>query len=255
MELRGSAAFQRIPCHPAEVRARRPPGELALDGRPGHTGRVRNKATTRRRLSEAALALFATQGYDETTTRQIAAAAHVTERSFFKHFSVKADAIVDLPPEDLEMLEAMILEERSDLSDALLLEQAVTRWYLRFGDMERKRGTQRLLVQASSTSVVIRGRLGDYLDLCVTTAARALAGRRGDSEPTPSDLLLASVVLRAHSFIIREWIRSDTSHFADVAAEHYRELNQQFAGADLSGLARPRNLRAVAGDSTSGHRA
>lgn len=49
---------------------------------------------TRQRLLDAGVALFAENGYDATTTAQIAAAAGVTERTFFRHFPSKADLIL-----------------------------------------------------------------------------------------------------------------------------------------------------------------
>ena len=179
---------------------------------------MRDKATTRRRLSEAALLLFATQGYDNTTTRQIAEAAHVTERSFFKHFAVKADAIVDLTPEDLDLLTHLIVSADPDLPDILVVERAVTEWHLRFDDMEAYRQRTKLMVQASHRSVVIRGRLSDYRDLSADTAAAALAKRQRKSVPGTNTRLLASIVLKAHQDIIREWIQGDGEFVATRGA-------------------------------------
>lgn len=48
---------------------------------------------TRERLQSFALRLFAEQGYDETTVAQIAAAADVTERTFFRHFADKPEVL------------------------------------------------------------------------------------------------------------------------------------------------------------------
>ncbi|WP_420368649.1 TetR/AcrR family transcriptional regulator [Curtobacterium sp. L1-20] len=48
---------------------------------------------TRGRLQATALRLFATQGYDETTVAEIAAAAEVTERTFFRHFADKREVL------------------------------------------------------------------------------------------------------------------------------------------------------------------
>ncbi|HEY9626564.1 MAG TPA: TetR family transcriptional regulator [Coleofasciculaceae cyanobacterium] len=45
--------------------------------------------TTRQRLIDAALALFATQGVTETTTKQIAESAEVNEVTLFRHFGNK----------------------------------------------------------------------------------------------------------------------------------------------------------------------
>ncbi len=217
---------------------------------------MRDKATTRRRLSEAALLLFATQGYDNTTTRQIAEAAHVTERSFFKHFAVKADAIVDLTPEDLDLLTHLIVSADPDLPDILVVERAVTEWHLRFDDMEAYRQRTKLMVQASHRSVVIRGRLSDYRDLSADTAAAALAKRQRKSVPGTNTRLLASIVLKAHQDIIREWIQGD-GEFVATAARFYEVLNREFGAAAASEArakpARPKGRSKPAARTTSGN--
>lgn len=48
---------------------------------------------TRERLQATALELFATRGYDQTTVAEIAAAAEVTERTFFRHFADKREVL------------------------------------------------------------------------------------------------------------------------------------------------------------------
>jgi AcrR family transcriptional regulator len=55
----------------------------------------RNGEEARRRLREATLALFLERGYDATTTAEIAARAGVTERTFFRHFPDKREALFD----------------------------------------------------------------------------------------------------------------------------------------------------------------
>lgn len=48
---------------------------------------------SRGRLQEAALALYAEQGFDQTTAAQIAARAGVTERTFFRQFADKREVL------------------------------------------------------------------------------------------------------------------------------------------------------------------
>ncbi len=55
----------------------------------------RNREEARRRLQQAALELFGERGYDATTTAEIAARAGVTERTFFRHFADKREALFD----------------------------------------------------------------------------------------------------------------------------------------------------------------
>lgn len=49
----------------------------------------------RRRLREVALELYRRQGYDATTTAQIAARAGVTERTYFRHFADKREVLFE----------------------------------------------------------------------------------------------------------------------------------------------------------------
>jgi AcrR family transcriptional regulator len=55
----------------------------------------RNGADARRRLQQAALELFRERGYEATTAAEIAARAGVTERTFFRHFPDKREALFD----------------------------------------------------------------------------------------------------------------------------------------------------------------
>ncbi|WP_445149632.1 TetR/AcrR family transcriptional regulator [Baekduia sp. Peel2402] len=47
----------------------------------------------RRRLQDAALALFAQHGFEQTTAKQIAEQAGLTERTFFRHFGDKREVL------------------------------------------------------------------------------------------------------------------------------------------------------------------
>jgi AcrR family transcriptional regulator len=95
---------------------------------------------SRGRLQEAALALYAERGFDQTTAAQIADRAGVTERTFFRHFADKrevlfggsallqerivagvagapaADGPLDAVARGLEAAAAMLGEFRRDLS-------------------------------------------------------------------------------------------------------------------------------------------
>ena len=55
----------------------------------------RSGKEARGRLQQATLELFQQQGYDATTTAEIAARASVTERTFFRHFADKREALFD----------------------------------------------------------------------------------------------------------------------------------------------------------------
>ncbi|MCL8026750.1 TetR/AcrR family transcriptional regulator [Nocardioides bruguierae] len=63
----------------------------------------------RGRLERAALTLSAEQGYEATTVAQIAAAAGVTERTFYRHFPDKVDAFF---PDNTDLLATLATTAR-----------------------------------------------------------------------------------------------------------------------------------------------
>jgi AcrR family transcriptional regulator len=74
------------------------PASAPSAGAPGPLGsvcglRARKKQQTRESLIECALDLFERHGYDATTIEEIAAAANVSPRTFFRYFDSKLDLI------------------------------------------------------------------------------------------------------------------------------------------------------------------
>lgn len=56
---------------------------------------VRWEPGTRERLAQAALELFTTRGFEQTTAAEIAQAVGLTERTFFRHFADKREVLFD----------------------------------------------------------------------------------------------------------------------------------------------------------------
>lgn len=81
----------------------------------------RSGEDARRRLRDAALELFRERGYEATTTAEIATRAGVTERTFFRHFPDKREALFDGEEAFRDALRDGVLAAPADLGpmDAL----------------------------------------------------------------------------------------------------------------------------------------
>jgi AcrR family transcriptional regulator len=74
---------------------------------------------TRRRLVEAAFALFEAHGYDQVTVDQIAEAAGVSRRTFFRHFPSKEKVIFPFTELRLDLFRKVIREQTTSTPPSL----------------------------------------------------------------------------------------------------------------------------------------
>ena len=78
--------------------------------------RGRPPGTSRRELELIALRLFTEQGFDETTVDQIATAAGINKRSFFRYFDSKAGVLWSAFDAEVEALQRELAAAASDVS-------------------------------------------------------------------------------------------------------------------------------------------
>ncbi|MDA8293191.1 MAG: mycofactocin system transcriptional regulator [Actinomycetota bacterium] len=76
--------------------------------------RGRRPLTTRARLAEVALGLFARDGFEATTVDDIADAAGIARRTFFRYYATKADAVWGEFDVELEGLRQRLLSASED---------------------------------------------------------------------------------------------------------------------------------------------
>ena len=97
---------------------------------------AREKSTTRDKLLEAAIKLFAEKGFNGTTTKEIAEKAEVNEALIFRHFSTKRDlygAIIEKKIFEEPGIEITLETHKDSKDDALVFTAIATRMFDRCG--------------------------------------------------------------------------------------------------------------------------
>ncbi len=102
----------------------RQPDSVALTG--NGTG-----DNTRNRILQAALRLFARQGYEGTTTKDLAAAAQVAEGTIFRHFTNKKAILIEVATSGWVEILTDLLTELSEMSSYKAVDRVMRRRMLR----------------------------------------------------------------------------------------------------------------------------
>ncbi len=143
--------------------------------------RERKKARTRASIREHALRLFREQGYQATTVEQIAAAAEVSQSTFFRYFPTKEDVVLQ---DDMDGRMIAALDQQPPGLGPVAAVRAATRQLLASyteADLDVLRETTALTM----TVPEIRARALDEFARTIGAIGAAMAKRAGRS---PDDL-------------------------------------------------------------------
>jgi AcrR family transcriptional regulator len=178
----------------------------------------------RERLREAALDLYAQQGYENTTTAQIAARAGVTERTYFRHFADKREVLFDGETELRDVLCGAVAAAAADLPPLPVLESAflaaVPLFVAGRPVAERRRAviavTPALQERALAKTSALAAALADAL-----TA-------RGVTAPTAA--LAAQLALAAFGWAVGAWAGTSAEELARAIIKSGQEVRVLTAG-------------------------
>src|SRR5262245_42830841 len=164
--------------------------------------REKHKSRTRQALREAALELFAAQGFDTTTTEEIAERAGVSVRTFFRYFPTKELVLFYGRYDFVQGFVANLLSQPKSSSDFVAMRAA----FIDAGaDFAARRKALVLYERAVASSSALRGREQDRQIEDVHTIAEAIASRDGLAKPDERCGLLAAVGLLAYRRALGRW--------------------------------------------------
>jgi AcrR family transcriptional regulator len=189
--------------------------------------RERKRARTRAALIAAALELFERQGYEATTIGEIAAAADVSPRTFFRYFATKEEVALgdDVGPAILGLLGARPADEsilesvRHVVTDSLALVSAE--------DRDALLARLRIVYRTPS----LRSRRWEFQLEMGRISGAILAARRGLPPDDLGSRVTAAAVFTAIEVAMDDWQqhdgRDELGAVIDAAVDH---LSHAFGG-------------------------
>jgi AcrR family transcriptional regulator len=181
---------------------------------------VRWEPGARERLQAAALELFASRGFEQTTAAEIAQSVGLTERTFFRHFSDKREVLFYGQEQFLQAFIDGVDAAPPDASPLQVIASALHTAASFFPDERRPYSRMRQSVIDQNPALQER-ELHKFSGLA-TTVAEALRAR-GIGEPSAS--LAAESGATVFGIAFAQWIRDgETRSLAGIASEVLREL-------------------------------
>lgn len=181
------------------------------------------RAEVRRELVAAAAGLFADRGYDDTTVDDIATAAGVGRRTFFRYFRGKEDALS--PDHELGLARIAEVFAGAHPTEPLLplvLRAAETVFDLYLDDVEVARQRFRLVHDVPA----LRDREAASVHLYRRLLARELTSRlAGVPDGELRAAVSAAAIVAAHNQALRRWLADGGRLSAvDTCREHFRRV-------------------------------
>ncbi|GBQ02640.1 TetR family transcriptional regulator [Streptomyces spongiicola] len=190
----------------------------------------------RRELAAAAMELFATKGYEATTVDEIAAAAGVARRTFFRHFRSKEEAIFPDHDDTLVRAEAVLNAapaHEHPLDTVCRGIKEVMKMYAASPavSVERYRLTREVptLREREIASVARYERL----------FTRYLLGHfderdhhDGNDDPLLAEVA-ASAVVTAHNHVLRRWLRAGGRGDVETQLDHAFAIVRETFGSNI----------------------
>lgn len=198
--------------------------------------RERNKLRTRQAIADATIRLAAERGLEHVTVEQIAAAADVAPRTFFRYFDSKEEALLADHPDRLALLREKLRTRPASEGPLTAVRAAILDVA---GDLDDHRDLMLCKVRLMEDNPTLRGRSLEMMGDLELMIAEALAERTGVDLATDfRPLVMAGAVCTAMRVAIDRWGRD--GGIADITAMVASALDVLDGGFDRSPSCRVR---------------
>jgi AcrR family transcriptional regulator len=167
------------------------------------TPRAVSTARVREALIDAALELFARDGFDATHSDRIAERAGVSPRTFFRYFPTKESVVFHRDHWFMRSFAAAYLDQPGELSDYTALRKTFVEEAEGFGALRTRIETYRAAVDSSP---VLLGREQEHLAEHAATLSEAIARRRGERAVDDASITLGIIALALYQRALRRWL-------------------------------------------------
>jgi AcrR family transcriptional regulator len=192
--------------------------------RPPQSLRDRKKDRTRRTLRAEALRLFAAKGFQATTIEEIAAAAEVAPRTFFRYFPTKEEVV--FWSEHQPMLAGFVAARPDDEPAGEALRRGLVDGLASFYEQEREQLLERSKLACRTPALQPRWR--QQQAALAAGMAPILADRLGVRPDDLAARAIAAAIAAALFVAIEEWQAHDGQE--DLGALIGRALGSVLAG-------------------------
>lgn len=183
------------------------------------------RATSVAHLTHVGLELFYEQGFDETTVDQIAAAAGIGRRTFFRYFASKND----LPWGNFDGLVARMRDQLAGVPHEVPMLAALHQAVLDFNrypaeELPHHRQRMKLLLTAPSLIAHSALRYAAWREAIAEFAALRLRQDPGELQPQVIGWTFLAVTMAAYE----EWLRDDDADLLTVLDQALDHLEATF---------------------------
>lgn len=199
----------------------------------------RPPSTSARTLEEVALGLFVEQGYAQTTVDQIAAAAGVNKRTFFRYFPSKADVFWREFDEEVDLIREELAKTSPELSVMTAIREAVIAASRYPVDAVPKLHARMGVINSEPE---LRGRFAMHHEAWAHQVSEFVAARTGQPADSLYPLAIGRATLATCRAAYDRWALQDDPDYTRYIDAAMRALASGFA--DVEAIEEPVGLGA-----------